>query len=90
MTDMDPFALSYNTDQVNAVSVEPLAQPPRSLAEVKDELDTILGLRGQFPPRMPLAAQLEVAWLDGDDETARNIYACQQRINEITGRPTII
>lgn len=69
MTDVDPFVLSYHSQN-----------PTKEL----------LDIRSSFPPRAPLTAQLEVAWLEGDDETALRLNDSISRIQEITGRHDII
>ena len=54
----------------------------------KDESLTkeILNIRSSFPPRAPLSAQLEMSWLDGDDDTATQLHTGIVRIEEITHR----
>lgn len=58
----------------------------------KDESPTkeILDIRSSFPPRAPLSAQLEMAWLDGNDDTATQLHTGIARIEEITGRHNTI
>ncbi|MEI7632225.1 MAG: hypothetical protein WCJ60_02795 [bacterium] len=56
----------------------------------QNTLEEITTIRAKYPPKMPLVHQLEIAWLAGDDETASEIAKNLDRIDEITGRHTII
>ena len=49
-------------------------------------LKEVLTARRKFPPRAPLTAQLEVAWLDGDDAAAAEIYESMNIILSSTKR----
>ena len=63
---------------------------PTFLSIQTDTTQEILDIRSKFPPRAPLSAQLELAWLNGDDETFSELNAGINRIQEITGRHNII
>ena len=63
---------------------------PIFLSIQTDTTQEILDIRSKFPPRAPLSAQLELAWLNGDDETFAELNIGINRIQEITGRHNII
>ena len=53
---------------------------PIILSSQIDITQEILDIRSKFPPRAPLSAQLELAWLNCDDETFAELNAGINRI----------